>query len=70
MKREIRPGTILAIIAVVIITCIFSIFVSKMIVKINPVTLDRWFGLMFFMLWTITACAGMVIIGKISGRKN
>ncbi len=70
MRREIRPATILAIIIVVIVTCAFSIFTSKMIVKINPKTLERWFGLMFFMIWTITACIGMVMVGKLSNKRN
>lgn len=68
MKRGISPAKVAALIAVVIVALIMCMVLSKLIVCINPAVLNRWFGMIFFVLFIVLAGLGVFLVGRYVGR--
>ena len=53
MRRGISPVKVLALIVVVIVALVLCMVLSRLIVGINPAALNRWFGMIFFVMFIV-----------------
>ena len=68
MRRGISPVKVLALIGVVIIARVLCLVVSRVIVGINPAVLNRWFVMIFFVMFLVVAGIGVFLVGRYVGR--
>lgn len=68
MRRGISPVKVLALIGVVIIALVLCLVLSRVIVGINPAVLNRWSGMIFFVMFIVVAGIGVFFVGRYVGR--
>ena len=68
MRRGISPVKVLALIVVVIVALVLCMVLSRLIVGINPAALNRWFGMIFFVMFIVLVGLGVFLVGKYVGR--
>ena len=68
MRRGRSPVKVLALIVVVIVALVLCMVLSRLIVGINPAALNRWFGMIFFVMFIVLAGLGVFLVGKYVGR--
>ena len=61
MRRGISPVKVLALIGVVIIALVLCLVLSRVIVGINPAVLNRWSGMIFFVMFIVVAGIGVFL---------
>ena len=64
MRRGISPVKVLALIGVVIIALVLCLVLSRVIVGINPAVLNRWSGMIFFVMFIVVAGIGVFLVGR------
>lgn len=68
MRRGISPIKVLTLIVVVIVALVLCMVLSRLIVGINPAVLNRWFGMIFFVMFLVVAGIGVFLVGRYVGR--